>query len=139
MIPINASQIALHGGQMVLQFVATGTNIPTWPELSDQFSWMMTDHLISFISEFYFKGVSFLKYEFSNWLECDNYVQNFPAANPHGAGISNGAKYYEVLTADNNAVDWKPAGAFTDEEIEDRMVIVGNSEQFDRKFYGLCR
>jgi len=80
-----------------------------------------------------------LDFVYYNWLECDNYVQNFPAANPHGAGISNGAKYYEVLTADNNAVDWKPAGSFTDEEIEDRMVIVGNSEQFERKFYGLCR
>jgi len=47
--------------------------------------------------------------------------------------------YYEVLTADNNAVDWMPASEFTDEEIEDRMVVTGNSEQLERKFFGVCR
>merc|ERR1711935_802670 len=50
-----------------------------------------------------------------------------------------GMRYYEVLTADDNAIDWKLASAFTDDEIEDRMVILGNNQKLERKFYGLCR
>ena len=52
--------------------------------------------------------------------------------------ISNGAKYYEVLTSDNQ-LDWVTADQMTDDEIEDRMVVTGNAEGFDRKFFGLCR
>lgn len=35
MILISVLKTAYPGGRMVLQFVATGTNILTWPELSD--------------------------------------------------------------------------------------------------------
>ena len=66
-------------------------------------------------------------------------MRDFPAAPPFGMDWSRGAVYYEVLTADNNAVDWMPASEFTDEEIEDRMVVTGNSEQLERKFFGVCR
>ena len=93
----------------------------------------MTDHLTLIISKFCFE-INFYKTEFSNWLECDTYLNNFA----NSGTTSNGAKYYEVLTADNT-VSWKSASQFTDQEIEDQMVIVGNSEQFARKFFGLCR
>ena len=53
--------------------------------------------------------------------------------------LAKGEPFYEVLTTDSELV-WVLADDIeNDDDIEDRMVIVGNSEEFARKYHGLCR
>ena len=76
-------------------------------------------------------------YPYSNWLKCDTYVANWPNS---GAGTSTGAKFYEVLTSDEN-LQWVPAIDLDYDEIMSKMVVTGTYDQLEngRKFHGLCR
>lgn len=74
------------------------------------------------------------------WLECDTYVEGFPSNfGENITALAKGEPFYEVLTTDSELV-WVLADDIeNDDDIEDRMVIVGNSEEFARKYHGLCR
>ena len=69
-------------------------------------------------------------------------MQGFPSKlNETISALAKGEPFYEVLTTTDTELVWLAANdvSIDDNDIEDRMVIVGNSHAFARKYHGLCR
>ena len=97
--------------------------------------WTKSAYLPGIERPIHFNDDGSLDFDFYNWLECDNYVYNVPKL---GANANTGAKYYEVLTSDNE-LNWVKANTISESDIEDKMVVMGTSSTLDKIFMGLCR